>query len=347
MLIDNSALQDAITQLGFPPIVDVSGRLSVVDLFAIRKSRTGIYLLAFDDSTFYIGQALDVCRRFIQHRMNVGRIKGFAFIPTLKRNLDQKEKQLIHLAEDLGLPITNRTHVSDILAETDLDQLVSVDAQQAWISTWPRLQPSASERVEFSQNSPAWIRTKHAWERLYTNSQWPIVQGCLRVYAKACIPFPKQTEYSFWSISCFPATNRNTWPRFTAINAGVMEILVLGWNKKNNGTWGFVNVSRKLLLQAYGSKDGLDRAWPNIECDDTRPYRSAGSDQIRLHASSIQDLTELFENEVVCNAAANLLLRVMRSRATIYSKYHCPGLAENIITDDADWILNNRSADTI
>ena len=57
-----------VTELGFPTPTDVRGRRSIADLLPKSRDRCGIYLLAFSDGTFYIGQALDVVRRFSQHR---------------------------------------------------------------------------------------------------------------------------------------------------------------------------------------------------------------------------------------------------------------------------------------
>ena len=57
-----------ITELGFPAPTDVRGRRSIADLLPKSRDRRGIYLLEFSDGTFYIGQALNVVRRFGQHR---------------------------------------------------------------------------------------------------------------------------------------------------------------------------------------------------------------------------------------------------------------------------------------
>jgi hypothetical protein len=324
-----------MAELGFPALTDVRGRLSIADLFPARKSRTGVYLLAFDDLTFYIGQAREVCRRFVQHRNALGRISGFSFLPVAGARLDQTERELIHAAESASLPITNRVHVTDILGEADLDQLATPADQERWIGTWPRPTQDSDEQVQLPENSPARIRTKHAWERLCDRPHWDLVRGCLQKYVISCIPFPKRTQLSFWSVSCLPVTNRSTWPRFAAVNAGVMETLVLGWNLSGDGTWGFVNVSRERLEREYGSLAKLRRTWRNIEFNETRRYRSAGADQVTLHAPSIEDLSALLAIAAVCDAAGTLMLRVMRTRPTIYSKYHCPALADAILTEDA------------
>ncbi len=96
-----------VASLGFAETIDVRGRVSIADLFAKSKSRTGVYLLEFANQTFYIGQAVEVCRRFAQHYANVGDIIGFTFLPIGAGILDETERDLIRSAEVAGLPLTN------------------------------------------------------------------------------------------------------------------------------------------------------------------------------------------------------------------------------------------------
>jgi hypothetical protein len=53
--------------MGFSRWRPVYGRASIAYLFKPQK-RCGIYVLGFSNSEFYVGQALDVTRRYAQHR---------------------------------------------------------------------------------------------------------------------------------------------------------------------------------------------------------------------------------------------------------------------------------------
>lgn len=321
-----------ISALGFSLPVDVRGRLSIADLFAKSKTRTGIYLLEFANNTFYIGQAKEVCRRFAQHCASVGDISRFTFLPVKLNILDETERKLIRSAESAGLPLTNRVHVSSIVGETDFDLLVPPSTQRAWIEAWPRPQDSVSNAVKLPLNSAARIRTDQAFGRLRKHSDYAEVLSCLHQYCSGCIPFPSTTQLTFWSVSCLPSTNKSTWPRFAAVNAGVMEMLVIGWEAGTVDTWGFVNGSRSIIERDYGTVAKFAKNHRRIHVDDSRQYRSAGADQIRFAAASVKDLTFLLEQPTVRDSAAQLALNVMRTRPTIYSKFHCPSLAEAMIS---------------
>ena len=331
LLMMNKSHQAIIAALGFAPIIDVRGRLSIADLFGKLKSRTGVYLLAFGNQTYYLGQAGEVCRRFVQHCSNVGGIIGFTFKPGRIAKLDDIERSLIRSAESAGLPITNRVHVSNVLGETDFDLVVAPAEQEAWIGSWPRISAVSGSHVLIPPNASRRTRTAQAFGRLLLHPQWNDVRLCLQTYCAGCLPFPSKTQLTFWSVSCLPSTNKSTWPRFSAVNAGLMEMLVIGWEAGDSGTWGFVNGARSVIESEYGSVRAFKRKHKRFKVDEAGKYRSAGSDQLRFCADSIGDLTKLLDVPAVRDSAAQLALRVMRSRPTIYSKFHCPALADAML----------------
>lgn len=112
-----------VSELGFPDPIDVCGRRSIADLLPKSRDRCGIYLLEFSDGLFYIGQALDVVRRFSQHHKQHSNIVRWSFRPVKRGNLDSVERELIYRAPALGLTLTNKVHVSHVVGETDLVHL--------------------------------------------------------------------------------------------------------------------------------------------------------------------------------------------------------------------------------
>jgi hypothetical protein len=323
--------EKTLSLLGFRSLFDVRGRLSVADLYRDKSQRTGIYLLGFTDGTFYIGQALDVCRRFADHCRDVGHICFIAFLPRTPDVLNDFERDTIYRAEQAGLPITNRVHVSAILGQTDLDDVVSETEQKLWLERWPKPLSCGKTCVALPSDSPQRIRTDHAWQRLHQRSDWTIIRTCLSRYISSCVPYPAQTQYTFWSLSCLPATGKGRWPRCAVVNAGLMELLVLGKMQQGSGTWAFVNVAASKLEEKYGSIALALRAFPGVEARQTS-YRSAGSDHIQLHADSIMVMNNLLRSPAVCDAAGLLMIRQMRSRATIFSRFHCPSLADAVLS---------------
>lgn len=110
-----------------------------------------------------------------------------------------------------------------------------------------------------------------------------------------------------------------------------MELFVVGYAVRNPARlWGFLNVASDVLYDALGGQNRFRSVFPQIELVQ-RQYRDAGQYQISLHAHDEPALKQLMENQAVRQAAAALALRVMRKRATIYSKFHCQQLAELIL----------------
>src|SRR5215208_5348152 len=134
-----------VTELGLTVSVDVRGRRSIADLLPKSRNRCGVYLLEFADGLFYIGQARDVVRRFSQHRKLHDDIVRWGFRAVKRRNLDAVERELIHRAPSLGLTLTNKVHVSHIVGETDLDELLAQMNNNRGTPTRPKPLPKTSD----------------------------------------------------------------------------------------------------------------------------------------------------------------------------------------------------------
>ncbi|SEF80927.1 GIY-YIG nuclease family protein [Nitrosomonas ureae] len=316
--------------LGFPPAESISTLRSVAHLFGSSKNRCGIYLLEFPGERFYIGQAIDVARRFGQHRKNYEDIAGFSFIPIQRGSLDQVERDLIQKAELLNLVILNTVHASNVIGETDLDMVLSQEEQAEWLSSPVRFN-TGDAAVPIALPSTQLERFSKQFHKFKKHPLYIPASDLLTIYIHHCIPAPKRTEYSFWVVSCLPATNRSTWPRLLCVSAGVMELLVLGFHKDDpSALWGFVTVASDVLSDTFKTDKSLIDFFPSVEII-RRQYRDAGQHQITLWAADEQSFAILLQHRTVQEAAALLALRVMRKRATIYSKFHCKQVADHVI----------------
>lgn len=317
--------------LGFPELKNVATLLSIAHLFKKSDSRCGIYLLEFPENKYYIGQAIDAVKRFSQHRKNYSNILGHSFIPIKKINLDKIEKELIQTAENSGITLLNVVHVSNVVGDTDLDLVISPGDQDTWLN-----EPFETNKNRYDQliklNDSHISRFEEKYSKFRKHQHYDITVNFVSNYINNCIPHSRVTEYSFWSVSCLPGTNINTWPRLTCLNIAVMEMLVIGYQKKNPGQlWGFVNVASDVLLNSFGSFEKFNEEFPDIELIE-RNYRDAGQHQIMLHAMSTDSLSKLLHSKDVLGAAATINMRVMRKRATIYQKFHCKQLANEVQT---------------
>lgn len=110
----------------------------------------------------------------------------------------------------------------------------------------------------------------------------------------------------------------------------MMELFVVGGRADEPSIWGFVNVAIETIESARGGLGGLRRRHPNVVVEASR-HRDAGTDQARVRFEREQDAAHLLFDPVVQRAAGALALRVMRRRATIFSKYHCKPLANRAL----------------
>lgn len=315
--------------LGFPEIKDVATLPSISHLFKKSDSRCGVYLLQFSAIEFYIGQAIEVVKRFAQHRKNSNDIVGFTFKPIKQINLNEIEKELIRAAEKAGLVLTNVTYASITVGQTDLDLIVSPSDQKAWIAA-PLYVNENQKNALIKLNDAHFHRFKNRFDQFSKHPHYLKIMHLLSNFINRAVPFSKATEYSFWAISCLPSTNQKTWPRLICLNMAVMEILVMGYLKSDNDQlWGFVTVASDILIEEFGSYEAFQSKHPKIELIE-RNYKDAGQFQITLHALKTDELTRLLESNKVLKAAAILNRRVMRKRATIYQKYHCKQLANEL-----------------
>lgn len=322
-----NAAQVPATAMGFPPLDPVSSLFSIAHLFGTTKNRCGIYLLTFGNGVFYIGQAVDVVRRFAQHRRNHDDMIGFSFKPVLQGELDDVERAHIFRAESLGLILSNAVHVTNIIGDTDFDLVVPVDEQGLWLSTRPAAPTADLIGPKIILPEAQQVRYSKQFSRFNAHPLSARALALVKTYLSQCVPMPRRTEYSFWSVSCMPAGS-GAWPRLLCVSAAVMELFVVGWERQDSKSlWSFVNVAEDILLERWKSLDALAKAFPFVEIV-RRQYRDAGQHQVGLHVYDGDAMEALLSNTGISRAAAVLTVRVMRKRATIYGKYHCPQLAD-------------------
>jgi len=316
-------------QLGFAERLNVQGRFSIADLFPKSKERCGVYLLEFSDGLSYIGQAQDVVRRFAGHRTKHDNICCLRFLPVKQKDLDTVEQHLIHRAEALGIPLTNKVHVSQVQGETDLDSLIPPEEQDAWLR---RVLPFTEDtkRVKIDLEEKYRIRHNYQFQRFKEVPHFAEVVAALKLYISESIMAPRRTEFSFWSVSCMPSTNINTWPRLTTVNLNRMEVFVIGYCKQEpEHIWSFVNVAKNHFFEGY-TEDEFRAKYPNTGIQFPR-YVAAGYDQMRIQIDGIDQLSDVLRDNVVLEAARILNLRLMQKGGNVYASSHCFELADLLL----------------
>lgn len=320
--------------LGFGQVLDIRGRSSIADLFGHSKSRTGIYLLGYLDGTYYIGQARDVVRRFGGHRRNSDDIESFSFMKTSRSGLDELERDTIHKAETLGVPLRNRIHVADIIGSVDLDELIPKKSQDHWLENPFQKIRNAAAAVIFPPDSPQRIRTNSQFRILSEHPRFPSIRRIFSSFVKNCIPVPATTQLTYWSLSALPSTNKSHHPRFSCLNVNWMEMLVCGWIPRAPvSCWAFINVAKSALGNSFRFNSELKQTFPGvILC--RASYRSAGGNAIHLEMNDLDEFEHLINDPRIQEAARVLALQLMRKGPTVFGKVHCPEFADVVLSNE-------------
>jgi hypothetical protein len=322
-------LEATLTAFGFVHHWDVTGRISLADLLPAR-GRSGIYVLHMADEILYVGQSVDVVKRYSQHRHNYEAIVAVSFKPVRAERaaLDLHEETAIKLLESKGFPLLNILHASVTAKSSEFDLLIPVTLQKAWLLNGMPLcsntLPSRSAEDIAAQRR----KTEDKWKRFQQRPDRERLLDCLQIYVQHCIPAPRITEQAYWSLSCLPSTNASTWPRLVCFNANVMEIFVVGHFKEDpKEIWAFLNVSTKELEAAYPDDRAFLARHPNATIR-TSGYQAPGIDQVNVRVETLKDLKRLLDDRAIQRAACVFNLHLMRKRRNQYGHFHCVALAD-------------------
>jgi hypothetical protein len=260
----------------------------------------------------------------------------WSFRPVKRRNLDAVECELIHRAPSLGLTLTNKVHVSHIVGETDLDELLAPDEQQSWLAK-PAKTSAQDVRLNIDADGSQRIRYRDAWSSFRDRDDLSQLLGLLRLYVHGCVPAYRRTEYSFWSVSCMPSTNAAYFPRLAAVNMNIMETFVVYHPKhKPDNVLSFVNLSKARLLEQYPSKGAFYRQYPGTQWRKS-DYRAAGEDQMQVQLGNLSSAIRVLADAAVQSAAGLLNLRLMRKGGNIYARHHCFELVDQLIGEESGY----------
>lgn len=115
---------------------DVGNLTTVAHLFPASRGRRGIYRLQFADGARYVGRTVDVVRRFGAHRKHHPDIVTLEFArATARADIAAMELAEIRAEQARGARLSNVVHgTADSLADADLDTIVTVAEQQAWLA---------------------------------------------------------------------------------------------------------------------------------------------------------------------------------------------------------------------
>ena len=295
------------------------GRASIADFFKPRR-RCGIYVLRFSNEEFYVGQAVDVTRRYAQHRKTHTDIVQMAFkqVPTSK--LDEEERSLIWRLEQAGWPLRNVTFASMPMGESDFDLVMPPEEQERWLDDLGYVDDGGERLIDPELQR----RYRRRLQRFLDMPRAEEALDVLRTYIKVGVPAIRRGEVSFWSCSCLPTKDV-----YSRVNIYWQEVFTVSTSL--NDLWFSLHLARSPLEKALGNRESpLLKRHPTLRYIDHR-YVPGGQDQTNYEVRGARAARELLADEDVVRGIRLFNLRLMQKGPCTYGRYHCMDLADRLV----------------
>ena len=320
-------VKKTISDFKFSEFIWVYCRPTIADLFKPEK-RCGIYILRFTNNQFYVGQAVDVVRRFVQHTKVHDDIQEISFKTFPKTELNRVEQEIIKLLEIRNVTLRNINLTSIPKGDTDLDLIISPSEQQLWLQS-----NHNNELTEYWLNEPnLQVKYSRKFQKLLKRKDFiDSAKPFLIEYFKKCVLQPSKTELSFWSLTCLTkAFIDSDLVALCRLNLFWCEVLTI-WIDDDKSIHYTFHLTKSLLPKSYLLRKILKIKSLSIS---NHFYQRGGPDQFSVEVTGIQDALKLLDNDKIVMAIKTFNLRQMQKGATIYGKYHCVDLAKLILTND-------------
>jgi hypothetical protein len=315
-----------LEQLGFHSAHPVKGRYTIADIFP-HGQRYGIYLLEFANGDYYCGQAIDVTRRFVQHRKTYSDINAIRFFEVPEGQLNLVEQRCIHALEAKGFTLRNIVFASIINGETDFDMIMPIEQQQNWL-----------ENLEVNDLGGSRIQDDNLRQRYHRKylelMQKPKIETALRVmnnYAKMSLPAIRRSELSFWCSTCLPGKKSKSLTIYSRINLLQQEVFTV---------W-FDHDIQKVCFSFHVAKSPIEKMiqqgsliwgfrFPNSSVEKHK-YLPGGQDQISIYVEGVEAAERILYNSSIRRAIRLFNLRLMRKGTCLNNHNHCFDLADRLL----------------
>jgi hypothetical protein len=308
-----TSVASMLKRLGFRNPVDAPATGSIAPEFRSKSRRCGVYVLHFANGDYYVGQTIDITRRFPQHRARHGDISKVSFCPLGRRSLDLNEAQLIRLLETAGFSLRNIDMTNILPTEPgDFDDLMDAQQQQQWLTTLsfvdlegPRPQPTKNDQL-YSERFEDLMCLEWANDLL----------DIVRIYIHNGIPAILRGEAQYWQASVLPGS----YTVLVRININWQEVFFATINE--HGPCFYMIVSKRELQRAFGDDlAGLTYRYPDLEWEDSF-YRSGGSDQVSLLIEGIDAVRLVLADPDVLPAIRVFNMRLMKRGKCPWARSH-------------------------
>jgi len=313
-----------LSRLGFRDTKQIINRPSIADIFHERE-RCGIYVLHFSDGAYYVGQAVDIPRRYVQHKKKHQDITHISFKNTPKTDLNKSEAEAIGVLE-MACDLRNISLTSAPILDSDLDDIFSLSDQQQWLMT-SELTLNYKMRLVDNTTRSKYSRCFFELKRdlFFVESVLPV----MKKYVERCIPEPYLTELSFWCCTCLPNShaNEDILEVYSRINLYWQEVFTVGKHldtKTPHFAWHLKRSGLDACISDFCKR--YDCLW-----DGERNYISGGQDQINLTLSDTEEALDVLDDTRFVQAIKEFNLRNMRKGTNNWAVNHCMDLSDLLL----------------
>ncbi|MBB4738317.1 TPR repeat protein [Actinoplanes octamycinicus] len=289
-------------------------------------------MLSFTDGQLYVGQAVNVVTRFGDHRKTYNDIAELYFWNVPRELLDAYEQQAIQILQSEGLLLRNVIYASGRLGASDLDTITSPAEQLAWFASAVSDDLGDETRPDRTQTR---IANKGRFDQVATDPRLVPILPAVRRYLARTIPFPRRTEFSRWSISAAPNTNKNSAPRMFTITVHSLETLHV---------WAPFDEQHRTIFELNVDLATMQRHWPDLG-DLAQTFGAAVVQDtiyrvrpgvLRLSVEGPRNFMRLLDVDGVVEAARRLNLDMMRKGPAVQYKSHSFHLSDLLLDPVTD-----------
>lgn len=327
------SIDEILTATGFPNSPQVQGRSSVADLF--RRRRCGIYVLHFSNGDYYVGQTVNVVRRFAQHRHNHDDIQKISFKQVHKKQLDDEERSTVYVLENGGFRLRNIQIVSFSYGETDFDLIMSGDEQDKWLNDLD-YQDLAGDRVVDDVLRSNYTRRFKQFCQLPFSDE---ITHVLREYVRNSVPAVRRGEVAFWAISCLPPSPSNA--LYARVNVGwqtAFDAYVVDgkptfyWYLTRSLAEKVLGVSLNDLEDDFVYPFTLFEPYADMEVFLTNsPLVKGGEDQVWVIVEGSTNVLRLMRDDYLLAAVRLFNFGLVQKGPCPWGKNHCLDLADKLV----------------
>ena len=279
-----------VTFHGFHDIVSPEDRFATCETEKwVRANATGLYCWLTENGEVYVGQAVKVRRRLLDHWKVHKDMIVAAFMEVDATSLSTKERDLIK-AVGSKYPTRNIKHAFSTATFVPFDEFMSGSQREKFLSGQKLKTQTDWRPLDILEKKQA-----AKFRRLEDLDGYNLLLFALRTYVTTCIPMPARTENRFWSVTIYPGG-----ANLVRVNAGQQEIFTIA-----TGSYGFE--VRVLALQ-------------KLDPSATGPVYEKASFVHHVTPGAVSDWLTVDR----VRACRDLVLHLMRHTTTLNNGSHCP-----------------------